>query len=124
MKRAQHRLLFHSQEIAIRQGSCGSHAQELTGQRSLAKEVFLTHNADGRFLSGLGNYGEAHFAFLHIENGVCLVSLREYRLFFRDLNNLSAFANRREEGVRVEVARILNSDSGHVLRSLSLEVRG
>jgi hypothetical protein len=115
VERAQHRLLFHSKKITIRQGLRGPHAYQLTGQRTFAEEVVLTHDADGRFLSGFRNYGEAHFTLLHVKDRVGLVSLGEYRLLFWNSKYPSTFADRREECIRVEVPHTANHSSfGHV----------
>ena len=107
VKHTDHHLLIHPQKLAVGHGRGGSHAQELTCQRSLAEKVSLAHDADRRFLAGLGHHREPYFAFLDIENSVCPVPLRVYVLLFWNRYNLPAFTDRLEESVWVEIAFVL-----------------
>ena len=76
----------------------------MTRQRTLPKKIPLTYDRDRCFFTDLGYNGEPHLALLHIEDRVGVVSLREYRLLFRDRQDLTAVANGREESIGVECA--------------------
>ena len=109
MQRIHHGFLVDPQNLAIRHGRGGAHAQKLARQGTFAKKIPLAHDRDGRFLAGLGYDGEPHFALLDIEDGVGLVPLRKDHLLFRHRQNLPAVADGREESVGVEFAVFLAS---------------
>src|SRR5277367_6761819 len=111
----EHRLFFYPQKLAICQGHRRSHPHQLAGQRTLAKKVAFTHDRDRRFLSGIGHDRESHFAFLNIEDGIRPFALSEYLSPFRNRYNPSAFADGREESVRVELDFLfVDLDPSHV----------
>jgi len=77
MNRLRHRLGVDPHELAVGHGGCGTHANGLARERSLAKEVAFTQYPQDRFFAGMGYDGEAYVAFFNIENCVGDITLPE-----------------------------------------------
>ena len=84
------------------------------------RKFSVTHDADRRFLAGLGYYGEPDLAFLNIKDRIRRVALREYRLLFREQRELvlpAPIVARKVLGSNVR-AFFLSSNSDHVCESV------
>src|ERR1700728_249276 len=77
-----HRFLVDPHHRAIGYRGCGAQADRLPRKATLPEEIALVQDADGRFLSALGQDSEFYLSFPYIKNRIGGVALSEDALLF------------------------------------------
>src|SRR3981081_3267070 len=107
MKGFHHRLLVDPHNLAICHPGRGSHAESLTGEGPLAEKFPLRQYADRRFAASFRYDRQLHFTVLNVEHSIAGIALREYRLLFRNSQDLPAATDCLEESAGIELPDFL-----------------
>src|SRR5438105_6533363 len=80
VEQTHHHHLLQTHNGRSLQGIGGGNPQGLSRQASLAKEIAFLQDCDYRFFTPFGYHCDLNFPILDVEDCVCRISLREYRL--------------------------------------------
>src|SRR5512139_443364 len=101
VKQTGHLLLFDHEEGTRSRGYRGCHADRLSRQGPLAKEVAGAQHCYDGFLARVGNDPEFHAAVLNVDDAGAGVTLRVDHISLLTLDDLPGNAARLKEGLDV-----------------------
>src|SRR5713101_700422 len=107
VERPHDRLLFDPEKGTVGDGCSGRHAQSLTRNAALTKEIIPAKDADDGFLALFRHDRKLHPSFLDAVHSVRLFPLRENDAFLGILQNCFANTDVGEERLEMDRSRFL-----------------